>query len=354
MVALGGVVVDDVQDDLDPGLVQRPDRRLELQHLLAAVAPGGVRVVRGEEADGVVAPVVAQAHVGQPVVLHELVYGHQLQGRDPELGQMVDERRMGERRVRAPQLLREPRVTHAQALDVGLVDHRVVVLGTRRPVVGPVEVGVDHHRRHGVRRRVQVVAAVRSAEVVAVHLLAPADRAADRLRVRVEQQLRGVAAQAASGVVRAVHPEPVALSGHHARHIRVPHERVALAQFHRRLRAVVVQQTQLYSVRGLREDREVGSGAVVGGAERIRLSRPDLHGYDSPRCAAALGPRWPPSLAESDGTSRVLRPSYPPTSAHGGSRTRRAPNQWGNTYPRESHGEQGEMCVSQCTAIWAS
>ena len=61
VVALGGVVVDRVEDYLDPGLVQRPDHRLELLHLLAAGAAGGVGVVRGEEADGVVAPVVAQA-----------------------------------------------------------------------------------------------------------------------------------------------------------------------------------------------------------------------------------------------------------------------------------------------------
>ena len=36
LVALGGVVVDDVEDDLDVGLVQRLDHRLELGDLLAA------------------------------------------------------------------------------------------------------------------------------------------------------------------------------------------------------------------------------------------------------------------------------------------------------------------------------
>src|SRR3984885_4013363 len=57
-VALGGVVVDHVQDDLDAGRVQGLDHRLELGHLLAAEAGGGAGVVRGEEADGVVAPVI--------------------------------------------------------------------------------------------------------------------------------------------------------------------------------------------------------------------------------------------------------------------------------------------------------
>ncbi len=281
MVALGGVVVDDVQDDLDTGLVQRPYRGLELQDLLAAVAPRGVRVVRGEETDRVVAPVVVQPHVDQPVVVHELVHRHQLQGRHAQLHQVLDDRRMRERRVRAAQLVRQPRVLHREALDVGLVEHGLVVTAPGQPVVAPVEVGIDHDRGHGVRRRVQVVALVGRVEVVAVHLLAPGDRSADRLRVRVEQQLRGVAPLAALGRVGAVRAEAVPLPGHDAGHVRVPHERVTLPQFHRRLRAVVVQQTQLYSVRGLGEDREVGAGAVVRGTEWIRLSRPDLHGHDS-------------------------------------------------------------------------
>ena len=61
MVALGGVVVDDVEDHLDPGLVQRLDHPLELAHLLAAPAGGRVLRVGGEVADRRVAPVVAKA-----------------------------------------------------------------------------------------------------------------------------------------------------------------------------------------------------------------------------------------------------------------------------------------------------
>ena len=60
-VALGGVVVDHVEDDLDARRVQRLDHRLELADLLAALPGRAVAVVRGEEADRVVAPVVGQA-----------------------------------------------------------------------------------------------------------------------------------------------------------------------------------------------------------------------------------------------------------------------------------------------------
>ena len=43
MVALGGVVVDDVEDHLDAGAVERLDHPLELVHLLAVRAGGRVR-----------------------------------------------------------------------------------------------------------------------------------------------------------------------------------------------------------------------------------------------------------------------------------------------------------------------
>ena len=49
LVALAGVVVDDVEDHLEPGPVQGPDHRLELAHLLAEAA-GGVADVRGKKA----------------------------------------------------------------------------------------------------------------------------------------------------------------------------------------------------------------------------------------------------------------------------------------------------------------
>jgi hypothetical protein len=53
------VVVDDVEDDLDPSRMQRADGDLELLHLLAPVAEARVAVVRRQETDRVVAPVVA-------------------------------------------------------------------------------------------------------------------------------------------------------------------------------------------------------------------------------------------------------------------------------------------------------
>jgi hypothetical protein len=129
LVALGGVVVDDVEDDLETGLVQGADHRLELRHLLAELPGGGVLVVRGEEADRVVAPVVAQAALGQVAVVDELVHRQQLDGGDAEVQQVLDHRRVSEARVGAALVLGYVRMQLRQPADVGLVDDALVVAG---------------------------------------------------------------------------------------------------------------------------------------------------------------------------------------------------------------------------------
>ncbi len=115
MVALGGVVVDDIEDDLQASLVQRAHHRLELRHLLAQLARRGVGVVRGEEADGVVAPVVGQAAFGQEPVADELVHRHQLDRGHAEIHQMLDDCRVREAGVGAALLVRHGGVQLGQA-----------------------------------------------------------------------------------------------------------------------------------------------------------------------------------------------------------------------------------------------
>ncbi|MBG9885181.1 hypothetical protein ABE10_00980, partial [Bacillus toyonensis] len=60
--ALGRVVEDDVEDDLDPRLVQEPHHALELAEHRIGAAPsclgGRIRGMRREEVQGVVPPVV--------------------------------------------------------------------------------------------------------------------------------------------------------------------------------------------------------------------------------------------------------------------------------------------------------
>src|SRR6202035_4486383 len=85
---LGGVGEHHVEQDCQAGPVQGIDHRLDLGDLAAyrAVAHGGgVAVVRGEEADRVVAPVVGQPPVEQERLGHVLVYRQQLDGGDAQV-----------------------------------------------------------------------------------------------------------------------------------------------------------------------------------------------------------------------------------------------------------------------------
>ena len=145
VVALGRVVVDDVQDDLDAGLVEGLDHGLELLDLLPLGSVGGVGVVRGEEPDRVVAPVVRQPLLLKVGVIDELVDRHELDGRDTQVLEVVDDGGLSQTCVGAPQFLGNHRVQLGHALDMGLVDDRLVVLVTRGTVMTPVEVGGDDH-----------------------------------------------------------------------------------------------------------------------------------------------------------------------------------------------------------------
>ncbi len=265
LVAFGGVVVDDVEDDLDARLVQRANQGLELQHLLATLPAGGVGVVRCEEADRVVAPVVGQAPLDQVVVLHELVHRHQLHGGDAEPAQVLDHGRVGQPRVGAADRRGDVRVVDGQALDVGLVDDRLVVGGPRVPVVLPVEEGVGDDGLHHVGGAVLVVAPVRPVELVAEDRLVPVDLALDRLGVRVEEQLAGVAAQPLGGRVGPVHPEAVPLARGHPREVAVPDEPVDLGEVHPLLVPRAVEQAYLDPFGDLGEHGEVGPRAVEAG-----------------------------------------------------------------------------------------
>ena len=282
VVALGRVVVDHVEDHLETGGVQVLHHLLELADLAAHLRGGGVGGVRGEEAERVVAPVVAQPLLLQGGVVDELVHGHQLDGGHPELGQVADHLRVGHARVGAAQLLGDGGVQLGHALDVGLVDHRVRELDGGWGVIAPVEVLGDDDAEHARAQVVRGVDAVRLVEVVRVVLLAPLVVAGERPRVRVHEDLGRVVPQAAGGVPGAVHAVAVALPVPDARHVGVPCGAVPLLERDARLRAVVGDEAQLDRLH-LAGDREgeVGAGLVHGGPEGVRLA--DLHCvHDSP------------------------------------------------------------------------
>jgi hypothetical protein len=104
----------------------------------------------------------------------------------------------------------------------------------------------------------------------------PAQLAVEGLRVRVDQELAGIAAVPAGRIVRAVDAEAVALSRADAREVAVPDVGIDLREVDARLGPALVEQAQLDPLRDARVQREVGAAAVEARAERIRISRPDL------------------------------------------------------------------------------
>ena len=99
LVAFGGVVVDDVEDHLDAGGVQRGARRCRIS---LAEPSDEIARLDGEEAERIVAPVVAQLLLEQMTVLHEGMDRQQLDGRDAEPAQVVDHRTARARAANVP------------------------------------------------------------------------------------------------------------------------------------------------------------------------------------------------------------------------------------------------------------
>ena len=81
-----------------------------------------------------------------------------------------------------------------------------------------------------------------------------------------------------SGSYGPVDAVAVALARLDRRQVAVPDERVDLGHRDPGLDAVVVEQAQLDLLGHLAEDREVGAAAVERRAQRVRRTRPDLHG----------------------------------------------------------------------------
>ena len=282
VVPLGGVVVDDVEDHLDSGTVQRLDHALELTHLLAVRAGRRVERVWREIADRGVSPVVRQSTPVEEALVRDVVHRQQLDGGHAERLEVLERRLRREPGIRAANVLAHIRMTLRESLDVHLVDRDLVPRMLGRPVVLPVEPGIDDdalgdgaHIVLPVHVQVRVVCTARDIgeDIPGV----PVDRPLDRLRVGIDQQLVRVEAVAGDRVVRAVDTVPVPLAGADTRDVAVPVERFALALLDARLVVLRVEETELDALGVLGEEREVRTVSVPRRAERERLAGPDLH-----------------------------------------------------------------------------
>ncbi len=203
------------------------DHGPELGH---RIVRGRVARMRGEEAQGVVAPVVDQAPLRQRRFGEVRVDGQQLDGGDTEGTQVVDDRRVCQPRVGAPLAGRDIGVPVGEPLHVQLVEDRVGP-GCARPVggrVGTARPGVDDHASRDEGRGVAPVRAVR----VRVGLVETRDRrmqdktAGQHAGVWIDEKLRRVVAQATVGGVRPVCAQTVALARPDTRQVAVPYPAV--------------------------------------------------------------------------------------------------------------------------------
>ena len=105
LVAFGRVVEHHVEDDLETGLVQRAHHGLEFGD---GVVDGIARLGR-EPRERVVAPVVGQPTLGQELLADERLHRHQLDRRDAELLEVLDDGRLRQPEVLAAQVRRHVR-----------------------------------------------------------------------------------------------------------------------------------------------------------------------------------------------------------------------------------------------------
>ncbi len=220
-VPLGGVVVDDVQQHLDPGLVKAGHHLLELGD---PSRPQIARVGR-EKTQRVVTPIIAQPLFQQATVIDEGVDRQQFHRRHTKGVDVVDHLRHRQAGETAAQRRRHGGVPHGVAPDMRFVDHGPVPRGGGRAVAAPGEGRVDHHAFGHARRVVAAVerqVAARRADTVAEMRVRPAQWADDLPRVRVEQQLVRVETVTRTGFVGAMHPIAVDGSGARVGKIAVP------------------------------------------------------------------------------------------------------------------------------------
>jgi len=161
--------------------------------------------------------------------VHELVNGQQLHGRDAERRQVLERGRMSEPRIRATYRCWYPGVPFGESLQMHLVHDRLVQFPAQRAVAFPVERVVHDDRFRHERTTIRIVShLIIAAEWVGKDRGVPVDVAGDRTRIGINQELCRIAPMSLRRVPRAVHPEPVSLTGLDPAEISVPAVRCAL------------------------------------------------------------------------------------------------------------------------------
>ena len=198
MIALAAVVVDDVEDDLDPGIVQPLDHGLEVGD---RVRRQQARIGR-KKADRVVAPIIGEPALDQMTVVDRGVDRQQLDRGDAEPDQVVDHRRRGEAGKGAAMLRVDAGMAFGDRRARELENDRLFPRDLRPALLAPGEGGLDDP---AFRDEARIVAPIdrqilaRAADAVAENRVGPAQPAVQRLGIGIDQQLVGVEAMPVGG-----------------------------------------------------------------------------------------------------------------------------------------------------------
>ena len=268
LVALGRVVVDNIQDHLDPSIVEAGDHLLEL----ADGPRRGDSAARARRTRSNYSPRSSAAPLQQVPVIKEGMDRQQLDRRDADAADVIDNVLVRQSGVSALQLRRHGRVPHRVSADMGLVENRAFPWNARRLGIAPGESRIDHPAlRHacGAVAPVERQVVARRADPVAEMGIGPAHMADQRLGVGVEQKLVGIEAVTGSRLIRSM--DAVAIHGSRPRigQIAVP-DLVGIFRQNHPLQlapAVPIEQAQLDLGGVSGEESEVHSQAIPGSAQ---------------------------------------------------------------------------------------
>ncbi len=158
VVALGGVVVDHVEDDLDARLVQGPHHQLELLHLRDRGRRSRRSRCAGRRSRWSCSPSSSTARAAiSASSCTNWCTGISSIAVTPRSRRWSTMTGLARPAYVPRSMSGQARVQLGQPLHVRLVDHRLVVRRARRAVLAPVEERVDHHALRHVRRAVLVV-----------------------------------------------------------------------------------------------------------------------------------------------------------------------------------------------------
>ena len=265
------MVVDDVQDHLEPGLVQVRHHLLEFGE--GEIGVRGVAPRRREEADGVVAPVVLESLVEQVAVVDEGVDRQQLDGRDAQRRQVIGDFRARHAGIGAAQGLGHRGMPPREALHVRLVDDGIFPRRAAARGAPPGEGRIDDA---GLEVERGAVALVEGEVVVRFDLIAeqrgiPLQLTDHLPGIGVEQELVGIEAMAGRRLVGTMNAIAVDRARPRIGKVAVP-DFVGVFRQHDALDLAFaggIEQAKLDLCRVGREQCEIDAQPVPGRTERV-------------------------------------------------------------------------------------